>query len=95
MSRHFDNHCRDAVYQWNARVLSLEEIPLIKGIGVLPLSVDAVSRRFVDASVANEVPFTRRFTVSSGHFLSTKTSDQLPKANARGQVDRLTAPNFH
>jgi hypothetical protein len=25
--------CRDALYQWNARLLSVEEIPLIKGNG--------------------------------------------------------------
>jgi hypothetical protein len=27
--------CRDALYLWNARLLALEEIPLIRGNGVL------------------------------------------------------------
>jgi hypothetical protein len=53
----------------------LDEIPLIRATGVLPfiggmrpLIGDGVSRRFVDASVANEASFSRRFTVLSGHF---------------------------
>jgi hypothetical protein len=68
--------CRDALYQWNARLLSLEEIPLIKckgGAAVYRWNA-ALNRWtechavFVDASMANEDPFSRRFTVSSGHF---------------------------
>ena len=30
---HLNAKCRDALYQWNARLLSLEEIPLINGNG--------------------------------------------------------------
>src|SRR5271165_1503285 len=64
------------------RLLCLEEIPLIKGNGVLPVyRWNAALNQWTEChavcrySVANESRFSRRFTVSSGPFLITKPSD--------------------
>jgi hypothetical protein len=89
------------LYQWNARLLSFAEIPLIKGNGVLPfiggmrplIGGRSITAAFVDTPVANEARFSRRFTVSSSQVIFEhevlRLGDQMTKGQRQCRVQRL------
>jgi hypothetical protein len=54
-----------------------------------------MSRRFVDASVANEAAFSHRFTISSGHFLARSRQIKAAKDQRQRSSPQINSTKFH